>query len=92
MNTAKLAYKGPHDRNFPDHLKLSYKIITQNLRKKFKENTIELEKRITFESEYAKVLNKLPNDFHSEKSSSWFKDKSFKFLYGKAVARTICLD
>ena len=29
-NTAKLAYIGLHDQNFPDHLKVCYKIITQN--------------------------------------------------------------
>ena len=28
MNIAKLAYKGPHERNFRDHLKLCHKIIT----------------------------------------------------------------
>lgn len=80
MNIAKLAYKGPHERNFRDHLKLCHKIITWNLRrKKIQGNTTELGKRTIFESEYEEVLNNLPIDVRSGKSFSSFRDKSFKF-------------
>ena len=45
MDITKLAYKELHDQSFPDHLKLWYKIITQNSRRKeFQGNTIELDK------------------------------------------------
>ena len=55
-------------------------------------NTIEYEKDDIFQTDCAKVFNKLPNSIHSLESFAQFKDKTFRFFLDKTIARTISFE